>query len=223
MQPRNHRINVLPLSRSPLPAVNIDGFFRMISQALALYIKTEGPPENISPILVEEFPRERLTKQDDSFDIITFRVKTSTMAASTNSDIIPKRPSLRESRPSTSKGPDYNENVYGWWETVQPEFTIWSRSNANANNMTEWFHVFLMKYAYFTKYFAGRGIENFVFLERVDQAIDHNEGQEVYKRLLLYEFRLNRLVTTETRVLTNVGVTYGIGNETDQIQLTSNK
>lgn len=209
----------LPLSRSPLPAVDINGFFEIVQQALALHIKTEGPPNNINPVLVEEFPRERLTKQDDTFDIITFRVKTGTMASSTNSDIIPKRPSLRESKPHPKLGPNYRLNTYGWWETVQPEFTIWSRSNINANLMTEWFHIFMIKYAYFTQYFNGRGIDNFVYIERVDEDIDHNEGQEIYKRRLVYEFRLNRMSTADSRVLTNVSATYGIGNQVDTITL----
>lgn len=213
----------LPLSRSPQPAVTINGFFEIVKQALDLYIKTEGQPDNINPVLVEEFPRERVTKQDDTFDIITFRVKSSTMAASTNSEMIPKRPSLRESKPHPELGPQHMLNTYGWWEMVQPEFTIWSRSNINANVMTEWFHIFLIKYAYFTKFFNGRGIDNFVFVERIDEEIDHNEGQELYKRRLVYEFRLNRLETTDSRVLTNVGVNIGIssyrGQDPKQIEI----
>lgn len=212
-------MKILPLSRSPLPAVDVNGFFEIVQQALALYIQTEGPPDNINPVLVEEFPRERLTKQDDTFDIITFRVRTGTMAASTNTDMIPKKPSLRESKPHPKLGPQYLLNTYGWWETVQPEFTIWSRSNINANLMTEWFHIFLMKYVHFTKFFNGRGIDNFVYIEREDEELDHNEGQEIYKRRLVYEFRLNRMSTLDSRVLTNVSVTYGIGNQVDTITL----
>ena len=225
MQPRQSRnlVHPLPLSRTPLPAVDIGGFFHMLQGALALYIQTEGQPENTNPEFIEEFPRERLTKQDETFDIITFRVKSAVPASNTNSGGAPKRPALRESKPSPTLGPDYKEQVYGWWETVRPEFTIWSRNNANANDMTEWFHIFLMKYAFINKYFAGRGIENFVFIERADEDVDHNEGQEIYKRRLTYEFRLNRMLTTQSRSLTNVSVTYGIGNQVDQIELTSNK
>jgi hypothetical protein len=76
-----------------------------------------------------------------------------------------------------------------------------------------------MKYAYTTKFFQGRGIENFEFVERKDDPVDHREDQEVYVRRLSYQFRLNRLFATESRLITDIDVTIGIGDQVDSIDL----
>lgn len=209
----------LPRSRSPQPAVDLNGFFKMVGEALKLRISTEGAPTNGAPIYVEEYAQERLTKEDQSTDLIVFRVVSAKIAPTTNSGTIPKRPSLRDQRTHPTKGSGYQINTYGWWEQVQVEFTILSRSNINGNTLAEWFHLFLMEYGWMNKYFLGRGIENFEFVERKDDPVDHNTGQEIYVRRLIYQFRMNRLYATESRLLTDIEVNAGIGNEVDSFDI----
>ena len=211
----------LPRSRSPQPAVDINGFFKLVGEALALCIETEGPPPNGAPIYVQEYAQEKLAAEDQTNDIVVFRVVSGKMASNLNGGGNPKRPSLREAKTHPEKGTGYQIEIYGWYEQHVVEFTLMSRSNINGNILAEWFHMFLMKYAFALRYFLGRGVDNFEFVERNDDPVDHKEGQEVYVRRLSYQFRLNRLYATESRRLTDIDLTSGIGSEIDNVKLKS--
>lgn len=211
--------NTPPL-RSSQPAVDIPGFFDLVEEALTLYVKTEGPPDQTRPILVHEFPKERIAKPDDKFDVITFKVALSEMAATMNDGSKPRSPRLRESKPHP-KLAGYNITIGGWWELVQAEFTVWSKSSRNADLVADWFHKFMMKYAFLYKLFLSRGVQNFRFVKRADDDVDQSFGQELYKRRLTYEFRLETLIGAEQKQLTDVDVNYGVENNTDTITLTS--
>jgi|SRR5271166_3196129 len=212
-------INPIPPLRSSQPAVDIPGFFDAVEQALALYIKTEGPPDNTKPTLVHEFPKERLAKVDDKFDIITFKVGLSEMAPTMKDGSKPRSPSQRELKAHPTLA-GYNLQIVGWWELVQAEFSVWSKSSRNADLVAAWFHGFMVKYAFVYKFFLSRGVNNFRFVKRADDDVDHSFGQELYRRRLTYEFRLETLFGIEQKVLTDVDVTYGISGQTDAIELT---
>lgn len=213
--------NPAPL-RSSQPAVDIPGFFDAVEQALALYIKTEGPPDNTKPTLVHEFPKERLAKPDDKFDIITFKVLESTMAPTMKDGSKPRSPVQREVKPHpTLTG--FNLQIIGWWELVQAEFSIWSKSSRNADLVTAWFHGFMVKYAFAYKFFLSRGANNFRFVKRADDDVNQSFGQELYRRRLVYEFRLETLFGVEQKKLTDVDVTYGIDKQVDSIEVKSSQ
>lgn len=209
---------ILPPLRSSRPAADIPSFFEAIEQALALYIKSEGTPDNTKPVLVHEFPKERLAKPDDVFDVITFKVALSEMAPTMNDGSKPRSPSLRESK-LHPKLAGFNLDVFGWRELVQAEFIIWSKSSRNADAISDWFHKFMMKYAFIYKFFLARGVQNFRFVHRKDDDVDQVFGQEVYRRHLTYEFRLETLVGAEVKQLTDLDVKYGIYNQVDSIEL----
>jgi hypothetical protein len=210
---------VPPPIRSSQPAVDIPGFFDAVEKALALYIKTEGTPDNTSPVLVHEFPKERLAKPDDTFDVITFKISLSGMAPTLNDGSKPRSPVLRETK-QHPKLTGFNLEIYGWWELVQAEFIIWSKSSRNADAIADWFHKFMMKYAFIYKYFMARGVQHFRFVKRADDDVDHSFGQEVYRRRLTYEFRLETLIGAEDKQLTDLEINYGICNQVDSIDIT---
>lgn len=208
----------LPPLRSILPAIDIPGFFDVVEQAMLLYIKTEGKPDNTSPVLVHEFPKERLAKPDDKFDIITFKVTSSVMAPTMNDGSTPRSPRLRQIKNHPRLG-GYNLVVEGWWELVQAEFTIWSKSSRNADTIAAWFHGFMVRYAFLYKFFQARGAQNFRFVQRADDDVDQSFGQELYKRRLTYEFRLETLIGLEQKQLTDLDINYGVSGASDSITL----
>lgn len=211
-------INVGPLKSSRV-AVDIPGFFDTVAEALAIYIQTEFPPDQTTPVLVHEFPRERIAKPDDKFDVVSYRVVSSNMAPTRNDGAMPRGPKLRESKPHPDLA-GFNLQVMGWWELVQAEFSVWSKSNRNADLVTAWFHNFMMKYAHMYKFFMSRGISNFRFVKRADDDMDRSFGQELYRRRLTYEFRLETLWAVEHKQLTSLDIHYGVSGANDEIEVT---
>lgn len=208
----------VPPLKSSLPAVDIPGFFDAVEQAMALYIKTEGQPDGTKPTLVHEFPKERLAKPDDQFDVITFKVASAEMAPTMNDGSKPRTPRLREVKKHDNLG-GFNIHIEGWWELIQAEFSVWSKSSRNADLVTDWFHTFIRKYAFIYKFFLARGVQNFRFVKRADDDVDQSFGQELYKRRLTYEFRLETLFAAEQKQLTDLDVNYGVSGANDSINL----
>src|SRR4051812_38604753 len=141
-----------PPLRSSRPGVDIPGFFDVVEQAMAFFIKSEGQPDGTKPTLVHEFPRERLAKVDDKFDVITYRVASAEMAPTLNNGAKPRSPRLRESKVHPTLD-GFNLAIEGWWELIQAEFCIWSKSSRNADLIADWFHTFIRKYAFIYKFF----------------------------------------------------------------------
>lgn len=210
--------NTPPL-RGPRPAVDIPGFFDLVEQAMAVYIKTEGQPDQTKPTLVHDFPKERLAKPDDMFDIITFKVSEARMAPTLNDGSAPRGPRTRQVKTHPTLA-GFNLQIDGWWELVQAEFCVWSKSSRNADLVADWFHKFMMKYAFQYKFFYSRGVNNFRFVRRADDDVDHSFGQELYRRRLTYEVRLESLLAVEQKVLTDLDINYGVSGPDQEINLT---
>src|SRR5271163_2470122 len=86
-----------PPLRSPRKATSIPEFFKLVEQAMGIYIQTRGTPDATTPVLVHEFPKERLAKVDDPLDIITFKVSESKIAPTMKDGSTPRGPLRRES------------------------------------------------------------------------------------------------------------------------------
>ena len=147
--------SIMPPLRSSKPAADINGFFQIVGQALAEFIKTEGAPEGTVPVYVETFPKERLSEPDTAFDVILFHVVSGEMAPTSNDGAtVPRSPMLRNVTRIPSQA-GYNLAQYGWWENYTVEFEVWSKSNSVANSLAVWFHRFLIRYAYYYKFFEA--------------------------------------------------------------------
>jgi hypothetical protein len=203
---------VEPPLRSSEAAADIQGFFRIVGEALAVHVKTAGTPDGVTPVYVHSFPKERLSEAGKPFDVVTHHVLDGGMSATSNDGSrIPREPALRERTPHPTKA-GYNLCNQGWWEDTAVVFTIWSNSNENADELTTWFHKFLMRYAYFYGYFKAYGIQQFRFVKRLEDGTEDREGQELYHRRLVYSCRLEYLDSFEERQLTDV--TVHVTNET---------
>jgi len=208
----------IPPLRGPRLAVGIPTFFDLVNQAMDLHIKTEGKPEDTKPTFVHEFPKERIAKADDKFDVITFKIAESRMAPTMKDGSAPRSPSRREVKDHPELT-GFNVTIEAWWELVQAEFCVWSKSSKNADLLADWFHKFMMKYAFLYKFFSSRGVNNFRFVRRADDDVDHSFGQELYKRRLTYEFRLETLYAVEQKQLTDLDINYGVSGASQNVQL----
>lgn len=197
---------VVPPLRSLQAAADLPGFFDTVADALALHVKTDGPPDGQTPIFVEDFPKERLSVPGDPFYVVTYRVDSTQMGSTSNdSDRRPRAPLVRDRRPHPNLE-GYNLVTYGWWEDAVVVFEIWGKSNSGANSLGNWFHKFMMKYAFAVKYFDGRGVQQFRFTQRLPDEVRQKEGQELYLRQYAYSFRLEFLDSTLERRITTASL-----------------
>lgn len=193
-----------PRLKNKQPAANIQGFFDLVGTALQLHLKAVGNPNSVPPIFLADDPKQRVTRADTAFDAIFYRVEKAQMANNTNDGVRkPKIMEIRETRHHPDKA-DYLIEVMGWREQVDVQFDIYSKDAESANRLAEWFHQFIMTWAWELKFFEGRGIENFEFLERLKDEAPRVDEQELYIRPLRYTFRLNRLFALEKRTITSL-------------------
>jgi hypothetical protein len=197
-----------PALRSSLPAVHIGSFFDSVSKALSIYIKATPPPEGMSPVFTHDFPKERLQQPDKPFNVITFGVENSQMASSSNDNSrTPLAPQVRSSERNAQMF-GYNKTTLAWKELATVRFTCSSRSNKNADILVEWFHCFMMEYAFVQQYFKARGVDYFRFVEREADKIDQFSGQEIYQRFLKYQIRIEYLKVLLDRQLQTLDMTF---------------
>lgn len=210
-----------PRIRDVEPAANIAGFFTLVQDAMERHLNTIGGPDGIIPILTEDFPQERLTKTDQAFEAITFRVQEMKMSPLSNDGTrIPRGIQVREVKSSTDKD-TYNLIEASWFEDATVVFDIWSKSNANANKLVIWFHNFIYLWANAYKFFEGRGIRNFAFVKRMDDDTALKEGQEIYRRRVAYTFKLENLIKFEQRQITDITINVDFPAGSAPINLTS--
>jgi len=191
----------LPRLRSSLRAVDVDGFFRVVAEALALEMSISEVPDGAHPVFVHTFPKERLAKEGQPFDVITWKVLSSGMAPTDNAGSrIPRKPM------NIPGGPDPNASGYNmltqmWWELATAEFTIWSKSSDTCSILLTWFHKLLMRYANVLKFFEARGVDKFQYVGRGEDGFETREEQEVHYGTLTYQFRVQYLDTFSERQL----------------------
>ena len=201
---------LLPQTRSSLPACDIDGLASLVATALALHIQTSRPPGDQPPTMVEDFPRDRQGKFDTSLDVVTWQVVSSVLAGTdrTGRERIPTRPAVREELPHPTRA-GYKLVTTAWWEWVTLEYTVHAKSNQRANQLATWFHQFLMRYGPTLQYFRARGVSLFQFVGRGADDETNKYGQLLYTRPLRYQLRLEMLDHFEVKTLDSLTVNLG--------------
>lgn len=190
-----------PRVRSSKPAVDYARFFQVLQEALDLYAKSTQVPDELKPLLVEDYPKNRQGKFDHSFDVITFSIVEAQPAAMSNDGSRRQQaPMLHDYRPHPTKA-KYHLVTFGWKEEATIQFTVHAKSNARANELAAWFQRFLMAFIYGVRYFASYGVEKFYFLRRLEDAVIEKYGQELYVRPIQYHVRLNFLDHVELKDL----------------------
>lgn len=197
----------LPPSRSSLPVVDYDGFFDIVTEAMQLHMDSQQLAEDRRPILVREYPKERLAEMDKGQEFISYAIHHVSMGGTATDGVgrVPRKPVLRESVSSPDKS-FYVRETYGWWENVVVEFTIWAKSELRASQLALWFHRFMMRYGTVLEFFRARGVQNFRFEERLADRFHQETGQELSTRCLRYSIRIEFLETYEKKTLEVVNV-----------------
>lgn len=170
------------------------------------YAQAVQYPGNNAPIYVQSFPKERIAKQDSEYNIITYRVVKSEMAPWDNEGSRVARGLTLANTERLKDLKNYALKTYLWREWVNVEFSVWSNDNLDADITANWFHGFMMYYAYQLKYFTAQGIQIFKFESRADDDVDHTQEQEIYRRRLNYSFRIDHMFQVQERLLTELSI-----------------
>ena len=88
-----------------------------------------------------------------------------------------------------------------------------------ANSLAVWFHRFLIRYAYYYKFFEAFGVQQFKFAGRQEDKSDEKENQELQIRPLRYSFRLEFLDTFTERQLTDLTLNFKIKRDVQTVEL----
>ncbi len=197
---------LIPRLRSSLTAVDVDGFFAIVGEILDMQLQVQGgeAPDGAVPFYVHSFPKERLAKEGQPFDGITWKVLNSTMAPMDNAGSrIPRKPvSIQGGKDSKMGG--YNLLTQMWQELATVEFTIWSKSSDTRSRLLVWFHKVLMRYVNVLQFLDGRGITMFQFIGRGEDQFESREQQEVHYGTLTYQFRVQYLDTFSQKQLETI-------------------
>jgi len=210
----------LPFLRSSLPAVDIDGFFRAVGEA----IKTELDLANVSndkrPLYLEEWPKERLAKPGVPFDFFGYHVVLSRRASTSNQGYrAAKNVTLIEHKPSRVNA-GYIEFTFGWLEEAVVQFTVFAQSNRRATDLMKWFQALVTKYHVIYDYFKARGVNHFVFHQRLEDGIEKAENQDLYTRRLQYVIRVQNLLTLEAKSLESLQLNVGTREDGEIVTMT---
>jgi hypothetical protein len=167
-------------TRSPLPSVDWNTFFDAVNDAFELQLASAGPPGQVAPVFVSDYPKDNLGNFETKFDVITFHINGSARAGTdpTGKRRFPKGPNEREVRPHPTKS-RYSIVTYGWWELMNVRFKIYSLSHDRADEITVWFHRMMMRYTFFLDFFKSRGVHYMVFDKRGADEFIHEFGQEL--------------------------------------------
>ena len=194
-----------------MQAVEWNTFFDAVAGAMRFRMDAVEMPQELRPIFVEDFPRQREGAGfDTTLDVILWSVDASGMAPTSNKgDRIPNGIQLRGVRPSPTKA-GYVLETWGWWELITARFTVYAKSNARVNELTSWFHRTMMVSAFGYRLFQARGVSYFKFLERQRDELSTEYGQDLYRTHLLYQARLDLRDEYEAKVLESVALNLGM-------------
>jgi hypothetical protein len=211
----------LPLLRSSLPAVDIDGFFRAVGEAFTTELNLANVAEANRPLFLEEWPKERLAKPGIPFDFFGYHVVLSRRASTSNQGYrAAKGLTLIEQKPSRTNA-GYTSFTFGWLEEAVVQFTVFAQSNRRATDLMKWFQALVTKYHTIYDYFKARGVNYFVFHQRLEDGIEKAENQDLYTRRLQYVVRVQNLLTLEAKSLESLQLNVGLrkDGEIDTITL----
>jgi len=192
---------VPPPTKSSYPGVDHLSLFDAFQDAFRLHLEATQWPESDRPVLVQDYPREREGKFDTRFDVILYRIAGSEMA--TLGSTTPLGPSgmFIEDAPDKT---GYKLVKQRWVELVTVEFAVHAKSNRRANELANWFHQFVMLYAFGLKWFKARGVNYFAFAGRTEDRKVVEYGQDLYVRPLLYRLHLELKTVSEAKTLEKV-------------------
>jgi len=183
--------------RSPSPAVDIDGFYNLVGEALNVYQLAEGRAKDRLIIYTEEYPPENYERET-----ITVRLRNRQPAVMSRTA---PRGQPRELKPTVREVyedpilPGYQIWELGWMRDNVIEFTMWSQTNKEANKMALWFEDFMHYNMWF---FRSRGV-NQLYLDNREEDFKILDKRLV-GRPIMYFVRTERIIQLREKVLEEI-------------------
>ncbi len=185
--------------RSPYPAVDIDGFYSLVEQAMRVYQLAEGRAEDRLIIYTEEYPLVQYERETVTVRLVD---RAPAVMGKTAPQGKPRelKPTVREVYDDPDL-PRYQIWELGWMRDNVIEFTMWSQTNKEANKMALWFEDFMNANMWF---FRSRGVNQLYFNGRdEDFAI---LDKRLVGRPLTYFVRTERITQLREKVLEEIVV-----------------
>jgi hypothetical protein len=194
--------------RSPHPAVDIDGFYSLVGEALRVYQLAEGKAEDRLLIYTEEYPP---VQYEGETITVRLRDRAPGVMGKTAPQGAPRelKPTVREVYDDPVI-PRYQIWELGWMRDNVVEFCIWSQTNKEANKTALWFEDFMNANMWF---FRSRGVNQLYFNGR------DSDFQILDKRLvgrpLTYFVRTERITQLREKVLEEIVVNLTVTDDVD--------
>ena len=194
--------------RSPFPAVDIDGFYSLVGEMLVAYQLAEGRAEDKLIIFTEEYPPENYERET-----ISVRLRKRQPAVMSKSAPLGQprelKPHLREVYDDPIL-PRYQIWELGWMRDNIVEFTMWSKSNKEANKLALWFEDFMHHNMWF---FRSRGVNQLYFNGREEDFIILDK--RLVGRPLTYFVRTEKITQVREKVLEEIIVSLTVTTDTE--------
>jgi hypothetical protein len=194
--------------RSPFPAVDIDGFYSLVSEAMRSYQLAEGRAEDRLIIFSEEYP-----PQNYESEMVTVRLIDRGPAVMSKSA---PQGSPRELKPTVREVyddpvlPRYQIWELGWMRDNIIEFCIWSQTNKEANQIALWFEDFMNNNMWF---FRSRGVNQLYFNGRDNDFVILDK--RLVGRPLTYFVRTEKITQLREKVLEEMVVNLTVTDDVD--------
>lgn len=194
--------------RSPFPAVDVDGFYALVGQMLRAYQLAEGRAEDKLIIYTEEYPPENYVRET-----ITVRLRDRQPAVMSSSAPMGKprelKPHVREVYDDPIL-PRYQIWELGWMRDNIIEFTMWSKTNKEANKLALWFEDFMHHNMWF---FRSRGVNQLYFKGREQDFMILDK--RLVGRPLTYFVRTEKITQIREKVLEEIIVNLTVTTDLD--------
>lgn len=194
--------------RSPYPAVDIDGFYSLVGEALRVYQLAEGRAEDRLIIYTEEYPPIQYERET-----VTVRLRDRGPGVMSKTAPMGKprelKPTVREVYDDPIL-PRYQIWELGWMRDNVIEFCIWCQTNKEANKLALWFEDFMNANMWF---FRSRGVNQLYFNGRDEDFIILDK--RLVGRPLTYFVRTERITQLREKVLEEIVVNLTVTDDVD--------
>jgi len=187
--------------RSPMPAADIDDFFRLVGQALKRQQEIDGAKKDI--FFTEEFP-----EKDDNIkgEVITYSIlqrlpgtfeRQTVGGAMSESNVRQRRKLFRES----IIDPDHPGSciyTYGQWFDNRVQFNIIAQTNKTANARALWFEDFMDSWTWF---FEASGVGRIRYEGRGEDIIITPDNRKIAIRPMIYYVHTEKITVVREHML----------------------
>ncbi len=200
-----------PRLRSPLPATDLDGFFRLVGQALKHQQHLDGAKKEV--FFTEEYPEkdDNITGEVISYQLLERRPGTferkQVGGMLNEGNTRQRRKIFRESQAD----PDYpgeRIHTYGQWFDNKIQFNIMAKTNKTANQRALWFENFMDSWTWF---FEVNGILHLKYEGRGPDSVVTPENQKIAIRPMIYYLQTERITVIREHALRSLVVASSLG------------